>query len=115
LEIDQHESADGVMLRLGGELDIASAGRLQQALARVCADEQARAVAIDLRGLVFIDSTGLAAVVYASRICEREGCELALIRGGDSVHGVFELTGLAALLPFRDSETLRDPDAAAPA
>ncbi len=100
LDVEQRGEGGAVTLRLAGELDIASAARLQDTVVRVCAERGAHALTIDLRGLAFIDSTGLAAIVYASRLCERHECDLALIRGAQSVQRVFDLTGLSALLPF---------------
>jgi anti-sigma B factor antagonist len=111
LEIEERGGAEGrVALVLAGELDIASAPRLQKAVERLCANELLSELTIDLQGLEFIDSTGLAAVVFASRLCESRGRELALIRGPDVVQQVFALTGLLDELPFRSAEEARAPD-----
>ncbi len=59
---------------LAGELDIADAARLQKTVARICEQEGAPALTIDLSRLIFIDSSGMAAIVYANRLCERVGC-----------------------------------------
>lgn len=105
LEIEERGGADGrVALVLAGELDIASAPRLQKAVGRLCAKDSLRELTIDLRGLEFIDSTGLAAMVFVSRLCESRGRELALIRGSDVVQQVFALTGLLEELPFCSAE-----------
>ncbi len=104
LDVEQRRDRDTVTLTLGGELDIAGATRLQATVAQVCADGRTRALTLDMRELAFIDSSGLAAIVYASRLCERHGCELALIAGAESVQRVFEITGLAAVLPFRERD-----------
>jgi anti-sigma B factor antagonist len=93
---------DGIQtLALGGELDIASATALQAAIARLCSDERTRGLILDLSKLEFIDSMGLAAIVYAGRLCERWGHDFELIPGGGAVQRVFELTGLTEHLPFR--------------
>jgi anti-sigma B factor antagonist len=102
LSIEERSAQRSAVLLLSGELDIASAPRLQTAIARLC-DDDARSLTLDLSSLLFIDSTGLAAIVYASRLCDRHDCELALIPGPEIVQQVFELTGLAELLPFRSS------------
>lgn len=100
LEIDERRSDASRTLALRGELDISTADRLQDTVTRLCVAEAARELTLDLRDLTFIDSSGLAAMVYAFRLCERSGCELAVIRGPQSVQDVFELTGLTELLPF---------------
>lgn len=100
LELEQRGDRTRPSLLLGGELGIASAPRLQDAITRLCA-QGASALTLDLSRLVLIDSSGLAAIVYASRLCERDGCELTLVPGPASVQRVFEISGLAPLLPFR--------------
>ena len=100
LSIEERSKERSVALLLGGELDIASAPRLQKEISRLC-DGGVSSLTLDLSGLQFMDSTGLAAIVYASRLCDRHDCELALVPGPEIVQQVFELTGLAELLPFR--------------
>ncbi|HTZ88263.1 MAG TPA: STAS domain-containing protein [Solirubrobacteraceae bacterium] len=109
LEIDEHGEDGKVALALTGELDIATAPRLQKAVGRLCSDGVLRRLTIDLRGLDFVDSTGLAAIVFTSKLCERSGGELALIRGQDTVQQVFALTGLLDQLPFRSAEEAEEP------
>ncbi len=104
LELEERREADRVSVLLVGELDIDSAHRLQQTIARLFAVGRVKALTLDLSGLAFIDSTGLAAIVYASKLCERSGCELAVIRGPDTVQQVFALTGLLEQLPFYGAE-----------
>lgn len=100
LNVDEWRDGEAAFVALTGELDVATALRLQQTLARLIPDDETSALTLDLSQLTFIDSSGLAAVVYASRLCERHDCELSVIRGTDAVHGVFEMTGLAEHLPF---------------
>jgi anti-sigma B factor antagonist len=109
LELDERREGDRVSIALAGELDIDSAPSVQQAVARLFADGCPGTLTLDLSALEFVDSTGLAAVVYASKLCERSGCELAVIRGPDTVQQVFALTGLLEHLPFRGVEPADTP------
>jgi anti-sigma B factor antagonist len=88
---------------LSGELDIATAPRVRRAITRTFALGRTRTLMLDMSRLEFIDSSGLAAIMHAGSLCERSGCELAVIRGPDAVHRVFELSGLASELPFRET------------
>jgi anti-anti-sigma factor len=81
LELEERRKADRVSVLLAGELDIDSAHRLQQTIARLFSAGRVKLLTLDLSALAFIDSTGLAAIVYASKLCDRSGCELAMIRG----------------------------------
>lgn len=55
---------DAVHLSLSGELDLASAGKLDDAI-RQAEESDARAIVVDLTDLEFIDSTGLSVLLQA--------------------------------------------------
>jgi anti-anti-sigma factor len=93
LEVITEVGPGGVHLRLLGELDLASAKELKAALERVQAEAPPRTV-VDLRGLGFIDSTGLSALVGADERAREAGRRLLLVRGPAPVQRVFEITGL---------------------
>lgn len=107
LEID--ESLDGRRhtLELGGELDIASVPILHAAIARVSRAGGVCGITLDLSGLIFIDSTGLAEIILTSQLCERDGFELTLIPGPRHVQRLFERTGLIDALPFSGASESR--------
>jgi anti-sigma B factor antagonist len=100
--LDIEESSEGGhgALFLRGELDIASVPSLEASVARLCSEDR-RAITLDLSRLVFIDSTGLAAIVLAGKLCEKHGLEFSLVQGPSAVRRLFELTGLIDVLPFQ--------------
>lgn len=110
IDIEQQGQDGSYTLLLRGELDIASVPSLEGAMMRLSTHET-RAVTLDLSKLVFIDSTGLAAIVLASKICENNGYRFALIPGSSAVQRLFELTGLIDVLPFRQPAHERRADA----
>jgi anti-anti-sigma factor len=77
-------------LRLQGELDLATAPFLAEALAGMAGEGQAR---LDLSGLVFIDSSGLHAIVDFAR---RENGDGPVILDGVSplVSTMFEIANI---------------------
>jgi len=105
-ELDLHDHIDGDIhtLILAGELDLATAAALATAVEHLCADGASRIV-LDLRRLTFIDSTGLRTILHGLALCELHGRELSLIGGSQSTQRLFEITGLAAKLPFIDPES----------
>jgi len=90
-----------IRLTLRGELDLGSAGRLERAL-----DEHAGAVLLDLRGLTFMDSTGVRLLLEASENAARDGRDLLVVppREGDA-RLIIEETGIASLLPLAEDAT----------
>jgi anti-sigma B factor antagonist len=83
---------------LSGELDMASAAQLADALSDVPPD--CVAVILDLSGLEFMDSTGLQTILSAHARLADAGCRLVLIAGCKQVQKVFEITGAEPHLEF---------------
>jgi anti-sigma B factor antagonist len=104
LEVEEveHEGAR-LAVALRGELEIATVPALEEALRPpICEDRSCERLTLDLGGLSFIDSSGLAAIVLVSRLCAKHGVVFELLPGRRSVQRLFEFTGLAEALPFRD-------------
>jgi anti-anti-sigma factor len=90
-------------LALTGEVDMVAVPEVEEAVRRLCVEGTTRIV-LDLREVTFIDSTGLRAMLTADGLCRQYRCELSLIPGSAQVQGLFELTGVADLLPFQSAE-----------
>ena len=60
----------------------------------------ARRLVVDLRGLEFMDSTGLTLLTRWALGAERDGFAFALVAGNERIQRLFELTGLAAHFTF---------------
>jgi anti-sigma B factor antagonist len=103
IDIEEVEAGEHRTLRLAGELDITSAATLEAAVSRACSGG-ARSITMDLSGLSFIDSTGLAVIIHTSGLCSNRGCAFQLVRGPKAVQRLFELTGLDGVLPFIETE-----------
>ena len=77
-----------------GELDAFTAPEL-----RACIDKAASAdVELDLGGVSFIDSSGLASVVESHQRLERENRRLVIVERSDIVQRLLELSGLSERL-----------------
>ena len=86
-----------------GDLDMATLPRLRAAVEREHANGEP--LVLDLRGLAFLDTSGMRYVVE-----RHEAGELTLVRGPRSVQRIFEIAGLEGELRWVDS-----PDDALPA
>jgi anti-sigma B factor antagonist len=93
---------DGVAhVVLSGELDIATHGDAEATLREV-QESGVSVIVLDLRGLSFMDSTGLRLLVQADSRARDLGQRLAIVRGPDAVHRVLEITGLDTKLDLID-------------
>jgi anti-anti-sigma factor len=87
---------------LRGELDLLATSELEPELVRLADEPGLDEVALDLRELDFMDSSGLRAVLAgAQRLGESER-RLILVRGPSPVQRVFELTRTTERLEFID-------------
>ena len=102
LRITTSVSGGRHVVELGGELDIGSSGALEATLADAVA-AGAKEVVLDMGGVEFIDSSGLSAIVRCKMLCEEHGCGYSLTPAQRPVQGVFEVTGIADRLRFRDT------------
>lgn len=57
---------------------------------------------VDLRGLSFIDSSGLRALIVADQRVRDDGGRFIVVRGADRVNEVLEMTGVAQRIEFVD-------------
>jgi anti-sigma B factor antagonist len=95
------------VLRLAGEFDLSGVAAFERELARDPSEREDTLV-LDLRGLTFIDSSGLRAVVMADHRARAKGKRCLLVRGPQRISRVFDLTGVSDRLELVDEP----PDAA---
>jgi anti-sigma B factor antagonist len=93
MDLSIREGDGQAVVALRGELDVADAARVAAALAGIAARE--RVVIVDLAGLEFIDSSGMAALVLARVQARRAGGDLLLAAPQDRVLRVFAVIRLA--------------------
>lgn len=95
------EQGTTVLLRLSGAFDRACVGRVEAALQRLSA-AHTRRVVFDLKGLRFLDSTGLTAILKAHERARTEPFEVLVVRPRGLASRVFTLTGAGAQLKMVD-------------
>jgi anti-sigma B factor antagonist len=92
-----------VVASVSGELDMLTAPRLRSVVAAELAG--CSVLVIDLAGVSFLGSAGLAVLVEASHEAERHQVELRVVATGRTVRRPLEITGLDEVLttfPTRD-------------
>ena len=87
-------------IRPCGELDLGSEPQFEQALREALSS--ALLVIIDLRELIFIDSTSLHLIIDADARARRSRRRLVFVRGPAQVDCLFELVGLSDRLEIID-------------
>ena len=101
LEVDTQERDDLVHVSLRGELDLSTVERVEDELRQV-EERTNKAIALDLSGLSFLDSTGLRLMVTADQRARKSGRRLVIVKGPETVHRVFTITRLDERLDMVD-------------
>jgi anti-anti-sigma factor len=99
------KEGDVVTAALAGDFDMQATFTVEPALERALETPGVRRIELDLRGLEFIDSTGMGVIVRLDREARGRGVQLRLRRGPRPVHHVFEKSGLADALPFTSPDS----------
>jgi anti-anti-sigma factor len=89
-----------VVVRVAGDIDVATAPEVERALADAGAGKR---VVLDLTECQFIDSSGLRTLLGARSAAESAGGSLALVVADRGLLRVFEVVGLAAVLEIHDT------------
>jgi len=93
LEVDIDERDGLIRIELRGELDLATAPQVEEALEGAESAEPPL-IALDLSQLSFLDSSGLRTIVAADGRAREAGRRLAVVKGPEAVQRVFTITGL---------------------
>lgn len=101
LQVSVEQNSGPVRLVLTGELDISSAGKVEEELSRLESTSPAL-ILLDLRGLEFMDSSGLRTIVSADSRARDNGRRLAIVRGPAAVQRIFDVTRLDERLQIVD-------------
>ena len=101
LQLKTDQDGDVIAVSATGELDIATAGLLDEELLRVH-ELSPRLLVLDLRGLTFLDSTGIRTILAADARAQKDEAELKIVRGPEEVDKVFRLTGIGDRLDIVD-------------
>lgn len=81
-----------VIVRVLGELDLATAAEVEGPLTELL-DSGFGSVVLDLRGVTFIDSSGIHVLLRSHQHAERLGAQLWTIVGASRSREVLEITG----------------------
>ena len=99
LTVGIDEDGDSLAVHAAGELDIATAPKLKDALLHAM-ESGAASIVLDLERVSFIDSMGLRMLVWAARESREDGNRLRIDCGSGVVRRMIEFTALDRSLPL---------------
>lgn len=102
LSVSSHEQGRFTVVEANGDIDLISAPVLRGSLESLFRDSRL-ALIIDLRGVPFLDSSGLGVLVGAQRAVRPHGGDIRLVCHEPRVLRVFSITGLDQVFSIYDS------------
>ncbi len=98
MEINAVRRGPRVIVRLTGELDHHSAGRVRNALDLMLRDVTVREMVLDMRDVTFMDSAGLGVVLGRYKTISARGGKMIVSGMRTSIDRIFRMSGLYALV-----------------
>ena len=94
LQVKREEiAASAVVLHLAGRLNVIASPGLKQAI-QDAADAGTQAVIVDMRDVTFMDSSGMAALVYGLKTMRANGSTLVLASIGEQAETALRISRL---------------------
>lgn len=100
--IESISAGDCAVLRVAGEIDVYTAPELRQRVIHLVGNGTLHIIA-DLRGVDFLDSTGLGALVGSLKRLRMRGGSLKLVTSGGRILQIFRITGLTHVFALHSS------------
>jgi len=91
-------------MRLEGEFDLHTAEEFRRVADSALENDKIRHMILNLRGVSFLDSSGLGAILGRFKRLKKNAGTMALVGIMPSIRPVLEISGLIRLLPVYDSE-----------
>lgn len=89
---------DQVTVRLTGELDHCSAQSIRRELNEMIADPGVKKLVLDLRGLTFMDSSGIGVILGRYRALAQRGGKVAVKNMNPHIERIFILSGMNQII-----------------
>lgn len=102
LKIDKKEQNGGWLIEVAGEVDLYTSPELRSAVNKVVPKANAR-LGVDLMNVPYMDSSGVATLVEALRLCNAKNMEFVLVSPSQAVMKVLQLSRLDSVFSIRDT------------
>ena len=103
VSITADQSGSDALVRLNGRIDVDSSPDLRDYLLAILSEEPSpRAITVDLAGVPYIETSGIATLVEALRIARHHRVTFCLQGLSGPVLRLFEVTGVLALFEASD-------------
>jgi anti-sigma B factor antagonist len=104
LKIDVEEHLTGrVVLRLVGVLALDTSGMLREKISKLAERRDLKKVVLDMEGVRYVDSSGIAVLVSGSTALRKNGIDFALAQPTNRLRDLLQVTKLYTVFKVYDS------------
>jgi len=93
MQVRKEQSGSTTVITVSGDVDLSSSRELQAELREAISSGPSRLI-VDLGGVPYMDSSGVATLVEAMQNSRKKGTRLVLCGMGDKVQSIFEIARL---------------------
>ena len=105
VKVETSRTGPVLVARIEGEIDLASAARVREPIDQAwAADAGLRHLVLNVKGISFLDSTGIAVILGRYRAVHTRGGRVVLVGANSRVRRMLELSGALRLLELADGE-----------
>lgn len=105
MEVNTERVGHSLLVRISGELDHHTADHVRSIIDYELDKEIAKNVVLNLKGLTFMDSSGLGVIMGRYRKITQNGGKLVACQINPQIKRVFDLSGLPRILTIYKNET----------
>ena len=102
MQMEIEAAEDRLTARIKGELDHHSAAQARAQLDALIADKRIRELRLDLKGLTFMDSSGLGGILGRYRVIAGRGGKMSIGGANRSIERILRMAGIYALVDRMD-------------
>ena len=96
LAIQQHLAGESQTILIAGELDMASAPELDALVSRLAS--RPGEILLDVKGITFMDSTGVRLILRVVELCHENGCRFELRSLTPQIRRLLDVAGVMGYL-----------------
>ena len=105
VKVELSRAGPVLVARIEGEMDLAAAAQIREPIEQAWAgDGELRHLVLNLKGVTFLDSTGIAVILGRYRTVMARGGRVVVAAAPSRVRRMLELSGALRLLELADGE-----------